>query len=280
MRLGYISDELIDEVAKRVGVTPLQVNEVLSVLLDAARKPLGKYHVQVCTNISCLLLDGDKLWEHACKRLGIGHKEVTADGQISLEEVECIGRVLVGAGDAGELRFPPRGDARTARPASGRIKEEAIKHAAYNEPNPLEVQSTDAPLRHGELRFHRYLSGDRGYQAFLKAAEMTPEQIIDESEGFQSARPRRRGFSHGHEVELRAADSPKPKYIVVNADESEPGTCKDRVLMEIRSAPVDRRRADRCAGGGRARGYVYIRGEYRYLIDIMDKAIEEAYAKG
>ena len=89
--LGYISDELIDEVAKRVGVTPLAVNEVLSYYSMLHKKPLGKYHVQVCTNISCLLMDGDKLWDHACKRLGIGHKEVTADGQISLEEVECIG---------------------------------------------------------------------------------------------------------------------------------------------------------------------------------------------
>jgi NADH-quinone oxidoreductase subunit E len=55
------------------------------------KKPLGKYHVQICTNISCLLWDGDKLWEHACHKLGIGHKEATSDGQISLEEVECMG---------------------------------------------------------------------------------------------------------------------------------------------------------------------------------------------
>jgi NADH-quinone oxidoreductase subunit E len=89
--LGYISDELIDEVARRVGVTPLQVNEVLSYYSMLHKKPLGKYHVQVCTNISCLLMDGDKLWDHACKKLGIGHKEVTADGEISLEEVECMG---------------------------------------------------------------------------------------------------------------------------------------------------------------------------------------------
>jgi len=85
------SDKLIEEVARRVGVTPLQVNEVLSYYSMLHRKPLGKYHVQVCTNISCLLHDGDKLYEHACRKLGIGHKEVTADGQISLEEVECMG---------------------------------------------------------------------------------------------------------------------------------------------------------------------------------------------
>jgi NADH-quinone oxidoreductase subunit E len=89
--VGAVTDELIDEVAKRVGVTPLQVNEVLTYYSMLHRKPLGKYHVQICTNISCLLWDGDKLWEQATRKLGIGHKEVTADGQISLEEVECIG---------------------------------------------------------------------------------------------------------------------------------------------------------------------------------------------
>ena len=89
--IGSITDELVQEVAKRVGVTPLQVEEVLSYYSMLHRKPLGKYHVQICTNISCLLTGGEELWKHACSRLGIGHKEATADGQISLEEVECIG---------------------------------------------------------------------------------------------------------------------------------------------------------------------------------------------
>ncbi len=89
--IGSVTDELIDEVARRIGITSLQVNEVLSYYSMLRRKPLGKYHVQICTNISCLLNDGDKLWEHACRKLGIGNKEVTEDGQISLEEVECMG---------------------------------------------------------------------------------------------------------------------------------------------------------------------------------------------
>ena len=89
--VGSVTDELIEEVARRVGVTPLQVNEVISYYSMLHRKPMGKYHVQICTNISCLLWDGDKLCEQACAKLGIGHKQVTADGQISLEEVECIG---------------------------------------------------------------------------------------------------------------------------------------------------------------------------------------------
>jgi NADH-quinone oxidoreductase subunit E len=89
--VGSMTEELIQEVAKRVGVTPLQVNEVLTYYSMLHQKPMGKYHVQICTNISCLLVGGEELWNRASQKLGIGHKEVTADGRVSLEEVECIG---------------------------------------------------------------------------------------------------------------------------------------------------------------------------------------------
>ncbi len=89
--LGAVTPELVAEVARRCGVTQLQVEEVVGYYSMLHRKPMGKYHVQVCTNISCLLVGGEELYEHAKKTLGIGHKEVTADGQFSLEEVECIG---------------------------------------------------------------------------------------------------------------------------------------------------------------------------------------------
>lgn len=89
--IGAVTDELIEEIAKRTGVTPLQVTEVVGFYSMLHRKPQGKYHVQVCTNISCLLVGGQELYEQACHKLGIGHKEVTKDGRISLEEVECMG---------------------------------------------------------------------------------------------------------------------------------------------------------------------------------------------
>ena len=89
--LGHISNELIEEVARRCKVTPLQVDEVVGYYSMLHRKPMGKNHVQVCTNISCLLAGGEELYQHAEKSLGIGNKEVTADGEFSLEEVECIG---------------------------------------------------------------------------------------------------------------------------------------------------------------------------------------------
>ena len=89
--VGAITRELIEEIARRCDVPPLQVDEVVGYYSMLHRRPLGKYHVQVCTNISCMLVGGVELYQHAKKKLGIGHKEVTPDGQFSLEEVECMG---------------------------------------------------------------------------------------------------------------------------------------------------------------------------------------------
>jgi NADH-quinone oxidoreductase subunit E len=88
---GAVTQELVDEVSLRLGLKPLEVDEVVSYYSMLHKQPLGKYHIQICTNISCLLTGGQELWQHACRKLGIGNKQVTADGQFSLEEVECMG---------------------------------------------------------------------------------------------------------------------------------------------------------------------------------------------
>ena len=89
--IGYLSDAVIEEIAERIGITPLDVRNVASYYSMLRFKPVGKYNVQVCTNISCMLRGAYDLFEHLEDRLGIGHKGVTADGLFSLEEVECIG---------------------------------------------------------------------------------------------------------------------------------------------------------------------------------------------
>ncbi len=89
--VGCITQELIEEVATRCKVTPLQVDEVVGFYSMLHRQKMGKYHVQVCTNISCMLVGGMELYEQAKEKLGIGHREVTPCGTFSLEEVECMG---------------------------------------------------------------------------------------------------------------------------------------------------------------------------------------------
>ena len=89
--VGYVSDEVIAEIAERIGILELDVRNVLSYYSMLRTKPAGKYNVQVCTNISCMLRGGYEILDHCKHKLGIGHKETTADGVFSLEEVECIG---------------------------------------------------------------------------------------------------------------------------------------------------------------------------------------------
>jgi NADH-quinone oxidoreductase subunit E len=89
--VGFLSDEVIAELATRLGLTNLEVRNVISYYSMLTTKPRGKYNVQVCTNIACMLRGGEELLEHCEKKLGIGHKGTTADGMFSLEEVECIG---------------------------------------------------------------------------------------------------------------------------------------------------------------------------------------------
>lgn len=89
--VGYLSDEVVQEIAGRVNLTELEVRNVISYYSMLTTKPRGKYNVQVCTNISCLLRGGEEILDHCKMKLGIGNKATTPDGMFSLEEVECIG---------------------------------------------------------------------------------------------------------------------------------------------------------------------------------------------
>jgi NADH-quinone oxidoreductase subunit E len=89
--IGYLSDSVIAEVAQRIGITELDVRNVATYYSMLRFKPAGKFNVQVCTNISCMLRGAYEVYEKFQEELGIGHKGVTRDGLFSLEEVECIG---------------------------------------------------------------------------------------------------------------------------------------------------------------------------------------------
>jgi NADH-quinone oxidoreductase subunit E len=89
--VGYVSDAVVAEIAERLDLLELDVRNVLSYYSMLRTKPAGKYNVQVCTNISCMLRGGYEILDHCKAKLGIGHKGVTPDGTFSLEEVECIG---------------------------------------------------------------------------------------------------------------------------------------------------------------------------------------------
>lgn len=89
--VGYLSDEAIAYIAQKVDLSELEVRNVISYYSMLHTKPIGKFNVQVCRNICCMLRGADEIIAHTKKKLGIPHKGVTPDGQFSFEEVECIG---------------------------------------------------------------------------------------------------------------------------------------------------------------------------------------------
>ncbi|MBI4165230.1 MAG: NADH-quinone oxidoreductase subunit NuoF [Acidobacteria bacterium] len=119
-----------------------------------------------------------------------------------------------------------------------------------------------------------------GYEGLRKALTMTPDAVIAEVKKSALRGRGGAGFNAGMKWGFVPRQSPKPKYVVCNADESEPGTCKDRVLIEY--DPHQLIEGNIIAGYaiGSHQGYIYIRGEYRYLMEILDRAIGEAYAAG
>jgi NADH-quinone oxidoreductase subunit F len=150
----------------------------------------------------------------------------------------------------------------------------------YNEPSPLETRVLSRRFgRPNSAAIDTYLADD-GYKAFLKAAKMKPEEIIEEVKISNLRGRGGAGFPAGLKWSFVPRNSPKPKYIVVNADESEPGTCKDRLLMEYDPHLLIEGCLIAGLSVGAHAGYIYVRGEYRYLIDILDKALGEAYREG
>ncbi|HKV03769.1 MAG TPA: NADH-quinone oxidoreductase subunit NuoF [Candidatus Acidoferrales bacterium] len=286
-QFGFLSDEILGEIAKRLDLNTIQVEETLAYYSMLRRKPAGRHHIQVCTNISCMLRGGNELYQHVQRRLGIGNKEVAPSGTFSLEEVECMG-ACTGAPamqvnyDFYENLDPDKVDAIFEQLQEGKKpKPSPVTAGALHERLPAEVPVISK--RFGIPNSHKldvYLKHE-GYQALEKALlQMTPDQIIDEVKKSNLRGRGGAGFPAGMKWSFVPKGTDKPKYILANADESEPGTCKDRPLMEMDPHQLIEGMIIAGRAVGANQGFIYIRGEYRYIIDIMDAALADSYAKG
>jgi NADH-quinone oxidoreductase subunit F len=284
---GFLGDEILEEIAKRLDLNAIQVTETLAYYSMLRRKPAGRYHIQVCTNVSCMARGGFELYHHVQKRLGIGNKEVSPSGTFSLEEVECIG-ACTGAPamqvnyDFYEDLDPEKVDTIFEQLQEGKKPQPSTVTAGALHKR-LTVETPVVSSRFGISNAHKievYLQNG-GYQALEKALkQMTPETIIEEVKKSGLRGRGGAGFSTGMKWSFVPKGTDKPKYILANGDESEPGTCKDRPLMELDPHQMIEGMVIAGRAIGSERGYIYIRGEYRYVLDIVETAIEEAYAKG
>jgi NADH-quinone oxidoreductase subunit F len=284
---GYVTDELVAEIARRLELHTVQVEETLQYYSMLRRKPMGKHHVQVCTNITCMLRGGTELMEHAKKRLEIGNKETTPDGVFSLEEVECMGACTGAPAIQVNYDFYENVTVRNF----DRIIEDLDKGqrpapvpvitGALHERNKLETPLISKRFGIKDSRKIDVFLQNGGYKALEKALkEMTSDSIIDEVKKSSLRGRGGAGFPTGMKWSFVPKDSPKARYVICNADESEPGTCKDRPLMEMDPHQL----IEGTIIAGRAinahHGFIYVRGEYRYVLDILDEALAEAYSRG
>jgi NADH-quinone oxidoreductase subunit F len=150
----------------------------------------------------------------------------------------------------------------------------------YNEPSPLEVKVLTRRFGlESPVRIDTYLATG-GYQAFQKALKMKPEEIIEEVKASNLRGRGGAGFPTGMKWGFVPRHSPKPKYIVANGDEGEPGTCKDRLLMENDPHQLLEGMMIAAVAVGAQAGYIYIRGEFRKCLEAVEQAIGEARERG
>ena len=145
--------------------------------------------------------------------------------------------------------------------------------------HPDEVKVVSRRFGQGAANLDRYLELD-GYKAIQKALAMGADAVINEVKASNLRGRGGAGFPTGMKWSFVPKQAAKPKYVLCNGDESEPGTCKDRLIFEQDPHSLIEGVMIAAFSINSHQGYIYLRGEYRYLIEIMERAVADAYARG
>jgi len=299
---GYISANAARHVAEVIGCTTADVEDVVSYYVMFHRTPVGKYVLQVCTTLSCALAGAERVVETLEQTLGIKAGETDPSGLFTIQQMECLGAcdrapVMMVNNEHWHERLQPgevpvllEGIKRNGLAAlSGcHLDVEKRSDAAGKTTTPAKAQAlpdyepvlTKYVWEPGGHLLDHYLQHQDGYQGLRKALAMTPEQVIEAVKASGLRGRGGAGFPTGLKWQFVDKKSPKPKYIVCNADESEPGTFKDHVLMERNPHLLVEGCLIGCYAIGSKAAYIYIRGEFYHLFPALQKAIDDARAAG
>jgi len=282
-RDGYISPEAENEVAELLGISPTEVHESVTFYPLLFEKPVGKYHIQFCHNISCSLLGAEPLIDLLQKELGVGQGEVTEDGLFSYQRAECLGCCA----DAPVMLINEE--------LFGRLNEETVRRIieqirAGKKPDnytPLtETNEIEDPVLSFNFRVpnasNLKIAEARGaYKAMRTVlSEFEPEKIIETIKSAGLRGMGGAGFPAGLKWSFVPKDPSLTKYLCVNCDESEPGTFKDREIMRRDPHRLIEASVITAKAFGASRAYVYIRREFYEEKKIFEKALKEAYEAG
>jgi NADH-quinone oxidoreductase subunit F len=271
---GYLPEPVALEVGRSLGVPLADVYGVIDFYAMFYRHPAGKTVIQVCGDPACALAGGNEVLDAICKHLDLSPGEVSADGAFSVERAPCLGLCehapAVLAGKKAIAR---------ARP------EEAPQIIHGQGERPLGIVGGDVRILTANCGQGRPASlGEYvtrgGYAGLKKALRMEPREVTAEVRASGLVGRGGAAFPTCVKWEIVAEEPSQPKYVVCNADESEPGTFKDRVLMEEDPHRMIEGLVIAAYAVGAGQGYIYIRGEYPHAYEVIHRAVEEAHAVG
>ena len=271
---GWIPEAVAAEVGRILGVPLVDVHGVIDFYEMLSRQPAGRTVLRVCSAPVCGLAGADGLADALCGYLKLELGQVSADGEFTVEHAPCLGlcdhapALLVG--------------------------ETAMGRAAPKQAAEICARSVERPISFvgGDIRILTSNCGQGyptsladysrggGYQGLKKALTMAPQDVIAEVKAAGLVGRGGAAFPTGIKWEGAAKATGQPKYIVCNADESEPGTFKDRILMEEDPHRTIEGMIIAAYAVGANRGYFYIRGEYPCAFKIVSDAVDEARQAG
>ena len=281
---GYVSQEAEAWVGRIMGVARSHVREAVSFYTMFHTKPVGRRELRVCTSLPCLLRGAGNVLDQIKERLNICPGETTPGQEVTLTEVECLCACEMAPMVQLDERFLGPLDEATVHTVIQDALAATGTSASTLEPDPY--ISTDGPVLSTRFKdpegtwFEDYVAAD-GYLAAKKAlSSMTPAQVIEEVTEAKLRGLGGAGFPAGMKWSFVPKESTKPKYLVVNADEGEPGTFKDRYIMERDPHALLEGMIIAAYAIGSHKAYVYIRGEYFRSAKRLQRAVDEAYGQG
>ena len=281
---GFISDEGVLWIAAKLSLQPIKILELVTFYPMFRQQPVGKTHIRVCRTLSCAMVGSYQLMENLCAATGIerrGHADamhnpisVSPDGNYSVEFVEC----LASCGTAPVCMI--------GEELRENVDVDSIADLLRHQTSNIKHQTSAHPLEH-RLIFKNigredwttdidcYLRNS-GYEQLKEALTMPRSEIVDKVKNSGLRGRGGAGFPCGVKWSFIKPDEKKPVYLICNADESEPGTFKDRYIIHEDPHQLLEGILISCFALNARTAYIYVRGEFPEGAKILERAIEQA----
>jgi NADH-quinone oxidoreductase subunit F len=279
----FINDEAVTWIAAKLGLQPINIFELVTFYPMLREKRAGKTHIRVCRTLSCAMAGSYQLMDNLSAATGIQRKtggdgmhtpiSVSPAGDYSVEFVECL--ASCGTAPVCMVNDDLHENVQPDNPMS--ILSEPPAKAAVYPPHPLEnrIIFKNIGRKNWKTDIKTYLD-DGGYEDLRKAVKMSRADIVNEVKTSGLRGRGGAGFPCGVKWSFIKPDEKKSVYLICNADESEPGTFKDRYIIHDDPHQLLEGIAISCFALNARTAYIYIRGEFPEGAKILEHAIEEA----